>query len=227
MLIKNLIAYHKTDLIHMIMNNFERINQKQAKQFGVSGLMSGKIAESINSSQSVIRNFVLELIFGIIDNDQVFLFDDILDRYSTFIENKTIPIVNRMVQSIENQFENKHSITSPDYKFKIIRKLCKLGAADMKTIQDLTNLLKKLIEQEPKINFLTSCYNPIKIFIDIIRMMMKFGEIVHNFDEDIKILIKEYEKLIIRIIEERESSDHLRNWLYEDYNHTFKVLDYI
>ena len=39
--------------------------------------------------------------------------------------------------------------------------------------------------------------------------------------------MKIYEKFILKIIEERGSSDALRNWLYEDYNSTYKVLDFL
>ncbi|CAI2358728.1 unnamed protein product [Moneuplotes crassus] len=230
MLIRLLITYEKIELIHRILEIFQNMNTKRAQYVGYSGIVSmnlSTINKALETPEAIIRGFILELVFSIIDYGGMFFLEDILHRFKSLIENNTIPIINRIVLSIEKKYENQEPIVYADYYFSSILTLCEIGVADMKSIQDLMSVMSKLLKQEPKINFLANCYNPIKIFIDIARMLERIGQIFHNFDEEVKILTSKFEAVIIRIIDERESSDHLRNWLYQDYNSSFKILDYI
>ncbi|CAI2385041.1 unnamed protein product [Moneuplotes crassus] len=230
MLVRLLITYEKIDLIHKILEIFQSMNIKRAQDFGYKGIISlslSTISKAFESPETVIRGFVLELVFTIIDFGNIFFLEDIVRGFRSLIENNTIPIVNRIVLSIEKKYESNEPIIFADYYFSSILTLCEIGVADMKTIQDLMSVMRKLLKQDPKLNFLANCYNPIKIFIDIARMLRRINEIFHNFEEEVKNLTSEFEGVIIKIINERESSDHLRNWLYEDYNSSFKIVDYI
>jgi len=84
-----------------------------------------------------------------------------------------------------------------------------------------------MIYQDPKLNIIANSYNPIKIFIDITRMLLRFARIIMNLEMEVSALIQEIEQLIFKIIDERGTSDSLRNWLYEDYNRTYKVVDFL
>lgn len=58
-------------------------------------------------------------------------------------------------------------------------------------------------------------------------MMQAFKTSCHNLEEKINQTVKDIEQLILLIINEKPTTDSLKNWLYDDYDRNYKVVDYI
>lgn len=86
-------------------------------------------------------------------------------------------------------------------------------------------LFKKLARARPEINIFTNSYNPIKLLIIVAQMLKTFSLITYNLESVFEEVMKDIEMLVVKIIEEKASSDAIRNWLYTRYDKKRLVVD--
>lgn len=154
MLIKNLVAYKRIELISKFMDNFKDFSQGVKKKSNYASFITQK--EIIEKSKVIetIRTFFLEILYRMIDIDDMIHFTFLVTKYERLIDDKSIPLISKIINSIEKQFTNGIIITNAEYKFRVIENLSDKYMADLNSIQKLISVLHKLILIEGPKNFI-------------------------------------------------------------------------
>lgn len=82
-----------------------------------------------------------------------------------------------------------------------------------------------MIDIEPKLNIFANVYNPIRLFVLMVNMFKTFSKVVENIDKLFDSMFERIEKLAVIIIDKCDNPGILRNWIFDDYDSSYQVID--
>ena len=148
------------------------------------------------------------------------------DEYKQEIELAFLKTTGMIVYSISKQYRKNLQITYFIDKLKLFETIWFQCGVSGEVAADFCILLQNLLQQPQPINIIWNSYNPLRLIIIWIKLFRLLDRIVPAMNGKIKILEDALIDVAIDIIDEIDSLNVLRNWLYDDLDEELKVIDY-
>jgi len=113
-----------------------------------------------------------------------------------------------------------------DDKLRYLDRLAIEYSAETESAIELTKIIRTMIRSKSALNIFTNVYNPLRMFVVLVRLLETFNLVVSNMGVMITDLKTELEDLALLIIDEVESPGVLRNWLLDERLYEFRIIDY-
>ena len=227
MLIKCLVMYYKLDLVNQyfsIMSGNDSNSKMFQKKF--SEVYDIKIIkkkdEDYNSDM-----FLTDVALFAIETDCIPFMIDLIATQRFPLSQSSALIIEEVFHSFIRQYEKGLMLTYMHDKFAIVEKLASYYITSIISVIKLVRVMKNLMETPGCINFIANFYNPLRIFVAMLKAFRAMNSTVISMDQEFKELENQLTTMMLGIIDEVEAPGVLINWLYDESSDSIKVIDYL
>ena len=136
-------------------------------------------------------------------------------------------LIDIFINKIYQKLKSGKMLPHISDKLKYLSKLCTSNNAKVDTIIYFKDVVNSIMDADKYVNTIVNNHNPIRVivlYIDVLKdVSVLIGQIVGTFDN----LFERLEKFAVHLIDECDTPGRLRNWLYDDYDGQFLVIDYL
>ena len=143
------------------------------------------------------------------------------------VELHSLRVQKIIIQSFIEAFQNRNQINFLYDKLKFIDTLTSSVSTEVSIVLEYIQIMKKLIKENYVLSIFTNHHNPLRFFILFVKLIHTFNTNTESMELDLFKIQKDAENLIIKIIDEIDNIDILRNWLFDDFEDELKVIDFL
>ena len=100
-------------------------------------------------------------------------------------------------------------------------------STEVSIVLEYIQIMKKLIKENFMLSIFTNHHNPLRFFILLVKLNHTFNKNIESMEIDLLKIQEDAENLILKIIDEIENIDILRNWLFDYFEEKLEVVDFL
>ena len=227
MLIKCLVMYYKLDLVNQyfyIMSNDDSNSKRFQKK--LSQVYDIKIIK-MKDEEYTPDVFLTDVALFAIETDSIPFMIDLLEIQKFPLSQNSSLIIEEIFHSFIHQYDKGLLLTYMHDKFVIVEDLAEQYITSSTSVIKLVRVMKHLMDTPSSLNFIANFYNPLRLFVIILKAFRAMNATVISMDQEFEELEKQLTTMMLSIIDEVEVPGVLINWLYDDSDESLKVIDYL
>ena len=227
-IIKILVVYNRFQIFKSIIDSKSTSNANSSLLDPSNELINPiyeKVEDATISYET--NDIIIEAVVHWLKTDNIPFFNKIFTVFRMRIELRWLEVQKIIIQSFVECLQNKKQINYLFDKIKFVEILTSSVLTEVSIVLEYIQIIKKLIKEDYMLNIFTNYHNPFRLFIMLIKMLLTFEANTESMKIDLDLLQEEIEGVMIQIIDDSESNDILRNWLFDEFAEELKIIDFL
>jgi len=222
--IKLLVTYNREDIYNKICNFMLSLDTTQINANKINDRSSSKIQQSKNKPYAP-QDFVVDGIKYSLELENAIFLNMIVNNFKGEALLEPFLIARYILSTLIETNRKGRLHPYLDDHLRILENLCAENTAETYTVVELVKIISSMIKDKTHLNIFMNEYNPLKLFIILIKLLDTFSKLVNNMTGMVNELKTQLEDLALKIIDEIDSPGVLRKWLFDDFDSDLKIID--